>query len=1251
MRQNFMNNKKRIASVLMAGCMVGTSIVPAFAADVTAPVTATVSGIRVGIGSSVKAHNVKDIAVLNIANPSDKAVSVTWDDAAQQFVISGTKDGDELVLSWSDDNSADNAANVTVSGGKAQLKMLASYADLDAFRCWKNAGNAVQVSIPYVTVGEEDINFLFVPTGDTVTKMEAGANRIMVKGTYKEGMLNAAITGLAAGQVYDVYVGSGSDIHKMTGTYDTSKLLTISTEDLQFEKYDSETSAVIMIENAGGTKLEEYTLSNYQTLKSPIENLLLEGFIDENFSILTVAVQNDASVPEKVYIWHNDVCLGELQTKGEVTTIPNPALPVTPETPEEESKIALAEGNSLIFAYTSESPSDPVKDSIKLTIVEDAISTFSNEKLALSSSDKEVVKIPTMNIKNVMVSNGEVTMDVEATNHDQVKEMTAVHLFYDGKLLGTVPVSVVEAEKPVFTLGADKSVDLVFAYNAKATDTASDAVDIESNHQAETAKFSLRASKDSTDSLPVTFQANSTTVTITAQKSFTEGTYALFYDDNYLGDIEVHMSISEAPDTAVKVLSNSLNFEFEGDATAADKKMDKVILNITNPKNEDLSKSDFSLKVKGADGTLVDTDQVAIEDFNSTENSLTISVTRGEGDAPQFEAVIFFRGEAVNESEPINITSIALPSEDHNPYLVESIHDLVAGSYDTNDDGIPDAALPYRAEYDKNNVAQAEYIQKIVQSWIDKVAEMDDYRDWVGAKISVVYDEESEQFKSTISANGVVSSARVWNVTVASKPATENPDKGSAPTASVSKVTMNRTSKKDISLSFGSGESAATEATVTVRDSSIVSVSDNKITAENAKKGITITGLKKGSTDVVVTFNDSAKTEIVIPVKINALMYKVSASSGKNGTVTCTSTNFDGTVAEGSNLTFKIKPDSGYRVSEVLVDGKSQGSITSFTLKDIDSSHTIFAQFEKEKSDDSKDDDKNQTTKDTKPNVKHNKGGEVHVLSDNVTCLINADRGYIIKKVVANGRSVGAVDYYEFSKASADNKLEVTFEKAKVETDDKKTDTKNTTEKDPVVTVTNTGSDTTGTTSTADTGASQARFTDISGHWAQEAIEFFAQQGWVSGVSNTKFAPEMNMTRGMFVTILGRMDGGSAMTDCVFSDVDSNKYYANYVQWAFEKGIASGVGGNRFAPDANISRQEMAVMINNYLINKGAAPAAGAGSFSDESQIASWAKDAVDALAQAGFVSGKDNGRFDPKANATRAELVSILYRVNNALA
>ena len=92
------------------------------------------------------------------------------------------------------------------------------------------------------------------------------------------------------------------------------------------------------------------------------------------------------------------------------------------------------------------------------------------------------------------------------------------------------------------------------------------------------------------------------------------------------------------------------------------------------------------------------------------------------------------------------------------------------------------------------------------------------------------------------------------------------------------------------------------------------------------------------------------------------------------------------------------------------------------------------------------------------------------------------------------------------------------------------------------------------------------------------------------------------------------------------------------------------MGENKFAPDANITRQEMAVMVNNYLTNKGAAPAVGGDTFSDSGEIAGWAKDAVNALAQAGFVSGKGNGAFDPKANATRAELVSILFRVNNSL-
>ena len=1256
-RRNFMMNKKRFASVLMAGCMVGTNVVPAFAAETAALAAATVSatGLRVGIGAGVKAHNVANIQVMAIGGGTGSSVTATWDDAAQQFIFSGAKNGDSLILSWTDENSENNTAEVSIANNKAALKMVSSYADIDAFHCWKGSDNKINVSIPYVNKEGAEPKFMFVPTGTAVTRIEAATGRVLANGVCADGMMTAEFTGLAAGQEYDVYAGSDTDFHKMIGTYNTLTLLTLNTEKLEFEELGGEISAVISLDNAGATKKEEYVLSVYKTLKTPAEGVTLEGFIDADigFGFLTPIVASGVSVPENLYLWHKDVCIGTLPVTGDVTTVPNPALPVTPEEPANDSKLSLPIGAGLIFAYENGKTSAAATDSLKLTIEEDFVPSFVNSKLALSSSATEVVAVSGLSISNAMVADGAVSMDITASSYDSVKDLSSVYLFYDGAVLGSIEIGAVvaNAEKPVFALGADKTVELNFAYNAGGTDTASDAVDIVSSHQAEASKFQLRASKDSSTVLSATFVASSSTVTISVQNSVSEGTYALFYDGDYLGEIEIRKTVSDAPDAAVTVLTSVLSFEFENDASAYDKKSDKVALNITNPKGETISASDFALKVKGADGSLADSDLLRIESYSDAERSLTVSLARGDGDAPQFEAVVLFRGKAVNEADPINVTSMVLP--DQSPYLVESIHELVAGSYDMNDDGIPDAELPYRDEYGNDNNRQAEYIQTIVQGWMDQVAAMDGYSDWAGAKINVSYDAETEQFKSVIKVRGAISSAKVWNVTVAAKPVED-----AAPSVSLAKITMNRTSKQDLTFNLGSGATAATEASITVQDSSIASVSTSKITAENLKSGLTVTGLKQGSTVVTISFNDAAKTKVEIPVKINALMYNVTTSCGKNGNIDCTSSKFDGTVVEGSTLTFNITPRAGYKVSEVLVDGKSVGSVTSYTLKNIDKNHTIFAKFEAEENKTPGTTNPPETNKDTetknenmKPDVSHNAGGDITVLSDNVTCLINADKGYIIKKVVANGKSVGAVDYYEFSKTSASNTLVVTFEKAKVEA---------VTEKDPVVTVTGTTAEdiapvitTTpiGTTGVGyDYGGSQSRFADIAGHWAEEAIKVFEANGWVSGVSDSTFAPEMNMTRGMFVTILGRMDGGMGMTDCIFTDVDSSKYYANYVQWAFEKGIASGVGENKFAPDANITRQEMAVMVNNYLTNKGAAPAVGGDTFSDSGEIAGWAKDAVNALAQAGFVSGKGNGAFDPKANATRAELVSILFRVNNSL-
>ena len=109
-------------------------------------------------------------------------------------------------------------------------------------------------------------------------------------------------------------------------------------------------------------------------------------------------------------------------------------------------------------------------------------------------------------------------------------------------------------------------------------------------------------------------------------------------------------------------------------------------------------------------------------------------------------------------------------------------------------------------------------------------------------------------------------------------------------------------------------------------------------------------------------------------------------------------------------------------------------------------------------------------------------------------------------------------------------------------------------------------------------------FTDIHNHWAADNILFAASRGLLSGTSDTTFSPNTGMTRGMFVTALGRLAGinSDSYKTGKFTDVKADAYYAPYVNWAAQNGIVEGVTATTFAPDTNINREQMAVIMANY---------------------------------------------------------------------
>ena len=174
-------------------------------------------------------------------------------------------------------------------------------------------------------------------------------------------------------------------------------------------------------------------------------------------------------------------------------------------------------------------------------------------------------------------------------------------------------------------------------------------------------------------------------------------------------------------------------------------------------------------------------------------------------------------------------------------------------------------------------------------------------------------------------------------------------------------------------------------------------------------------------------------------------------------------------------------------------------------------------------------------------------------------------------------------------------------------------------------------------------------FKDIAGHWAKEDIEFVVSRGLFSGTSTTTFSPNTAMTRGMFVTALGRLANAdvSDYAKSSFSDVKNDAYYMGYIEWASKNSIVSGIGNGKFAPDQSITREQMAVIMSNYAKTIGyTLPKVHIENiFTDNAKISTYAKEAVKQMQMAGVISGKNGNLLDPQGTATRAEVSAVLRR------
>ncbi|MDL2300204.1 chitobiase/beta-hexosaminidase C-terminal domain-containing protein [Clostridiaceae bacterium OttesenSCG-928-D20] len=304
-------------------------------------------------------------------------------------------------------------------------------------------------------------------------------------------------------------------------------------------------------------------------------------------------------------------------------------------------------------------------------------------------------------------------------------------------------------------------------------------------------------------------------------------------------------------------------------------------------------------------------------------------------------------------------------------------------------------------------------------------------------------------------------------------------------------------------------------------------------------------------------------------------------------------------------------------------------------------------------------------------------GTATAILGGSYSYTITPSSGYEIKDVLVNGKSVGAVSKYDFTKLSKESTISAEFSYKIV---------------------------------------NGSKFTDVPQNaWFAAAIDYCYQNELFSGTSSSTFSPGVTMDRGMFSTVLYKMakqdvalkspvgvlsgndvrlreapnlEGKIITTlklntavqvlektgnwykviyqgktgymsadyiktyNSTFKDINANQYFAPYVQWSYLIGVSSGKTSSTFAPYEGISRQDMCLQMYNYAqkykLSLGAVNAEK--KFKDDASIPSAYKTAVYEMQKAGVMVGDDKGNFNPASTATRAEVAQVMMNFKNAV-
>lgn len=177
-----------------------------------------------------------------------------------------------------------------------------------------------------------------------------------------------------------------------------------------------------------------------------------------------------------------------------------------------------------------------------------------------------------------------------------------------------------------------------------------------------------------------------------------------------------------------------------------------------------------------------------------------------------------------------------------------------------------------------------------------------------------------------------------------------------------------------------------------------------------------------------------------------------------------------------------------------------------------------------------------------------------------------------------------------------------------------------------------------------------AHFTDVKADlWYVGEVAYCVSKGYVSGMNDTTFAPNANLTRAQFLTLLAKLDGVDLTqyetTETGFEDVKTSHWFNEVVAWAVENELTSGISETEFGPNVSITRSQLARFFKLYTEKKGYDVSAKAdlSVFVDAGKVQEWATDSVEWAVAMNLISGVGNDQLAPNATATRAQAARMI--------